>query len=228
MFNESAPKSRLEKKTELYPPSLDNSKLEKMENPPSFALLILKPLATESDKLRAEILGRLINEGKIAHMVDNYTATKYKVSAHYQDSSGKSFIPPLVEYMSNKAVTVIVLEGQESEQGKFIDKLRSDVIGPSDPKKAQEHHIRSLAIKYDLPYRQQVEVPKEEFIPGPDDSIAMDNLIHCSDSQESALREICIWFNDVPEVNQKYKDYFKEVYGEENLRRVVETIPQKH
>ena len=79
----------------------------------------------------------------------------------------RSFFPDLVRYMSSGAVVVVVLEGPD-----VVARLR-ELMGATDPKQAAEGTLRRL-------YATSIEK----------------NVVHGSDSHESARREIRYFFSD--------------------------------
>ena len=79
----------------------------------------------------------------------------------------RSFFPDLVRYMSSGAVVVVVLEAPD-----VVARLR-ELMGATDPKQAAEGTLRRL-------YATSIEK----------------NVVHGSDSHESARREIHYFFSD--------------------------------
>ena len=84
----------------------------------------------------------------------------------------KPFYPGVVEYMTSGSVVAAVAEGQRVVEG-----VRS-LMGPTDPTTAAPGTIRGdLGRDWGTP--------------------AILNLVHGSDSDESAAREIAIWFPEL-------------------------------
>ena len=91
------------------------------------------------------------------------------LASHYAEHEGKPFFEPLVEFMSSGPVVAAIFEGERCIEG-----FRS-LAGATDPTKAAPGSIRG-----DL---------------GRDWGDAVQqNIVHGSDSPESAAREIGIWF----------------------------------
>jgi nucleoside-diphosphate kinase len=89
------------------------------------------------------------------------------VERHYAEHKGKAFYDKLVEYMVSGPVVAMVVEGEGA-----IDCLRR-LAGATSPAEAQTGTIRGdLAIQTRL------------------------NIIHASDSPDSARREIALFFDD--------------------------------
>ena len=84
---------------------------------------------------------------------------------HYQGHKNKSFFNMLIEYITSGPVVVMVISGKDA-----IARIR-ELMGPTDPGKANKGTIRG------------------DF--GNDITV---NVIHGSDSRESAQREIELFF----------------------------------
>ncbi|MDR0591683.1 MAG: nucleoside-diphosphate kinase [Bifidobacteriaceae bacterium] len=96
-------------------------------------------------------------------------ATPELLALHYADHVVKPFYPALVEYMTSGPVVAIVLEGAQ-----VITAFRT-MAGATDPVKAAPGTIRG------------------DFGRDWGDG-EIRNIVHASDSPESAAREIAIWF----------------------------------
>ncbi|MCT1437639.1 nucleoside-diphosphate kinase [Brachybacterium paraconglomeratum] len=131
-------------------------------------LVLLKPDAVQRS-LRGEILRRIEAKGYDIVALAQRTATAEELAAHYAEHEGKPFYPGLVEYMGAAPLVALVVEGVNVIKG-----FRS-LAGATNPTEAAPGTIRGdLACEQDLPVIQ--------------------NLVHGSDSEESAAREIGIWF----------------------------------
>ena len=91
------------------------------------------------------------------------------LAAHYAEHEGKPFYEPLVEFMMSGPVVAIIAEGN-----RVIEGFRK-LAGATDPTVAEPGTIRG-----DLARDQGTKV--------------VQNIVHRSDSVESATREIGIWF----------------------------------
>ncbi|MFQ6483601.1 nucleoside-diphosphate kinase [Brachybacterium epidermidis] len=134
-------------------------------------LVLLKPDAVKRG-LRGEIIRRIEAKGYTISALGQRTATDEELSAHYAEHEGKPFYPGLLEYMGAAPLVALVLEGEGVIAG-----FRS-LSGATNPTEAAPGTIRGdLAREWDLPVIQ--------------------NLVHGSDSEESAAREIGIWFPEL-------------------------------
>lgn len=134
-------------------------------------LVLLKPDAVQRG-LRGEIIRRIEAKGYDIVALVQRTATAEELAAHYAEHEGKPFYPGLVEYMGSAPLVAIVVEGEGVIAG-----FRS-LAGATNPTAAAPGSIRGdLARERDLPVIQ--------------------NLVHGSDSEESAAREIAIWFPEL-------------------------------
>lgn len=131
-------------------------------------LVLLKPDAVRRG-LVGEIIGRIEAKGYGLVALDLRSATPELLAEHYAEHEGKPFYQPLVDFMLSGPVVAIVLEGQRCIEG-----FRS-LAGATDPTVAAPGTIRGdLGRDWGLAVQQ--------------------NLVHGSDSEESAAREIGIWF----------------------------------
>jgi nucleoside-diphosphate kinase len=96
-------------------------------------------------------------------------ADRALLERHYAEHQGKPFFEPLVEFMLSGPIVAIIAEGQ-----RVIEGFRS-LAGATDPTVAAPGTIRG-----DLARDQGTKVQQ--------------NLVHGSDSPESAAREIAIFF----------------------------------
>jgi nucleoside-diphosphate kinase len=96
--------------------------------------------------------------------------SKEQLAAHYAEHEGKPFYAPLIDFMSSGPIVAIRLEGD-----RVIEGFRA-LAGATDPTTAAPGTIRG-----DLGRDWGEKVQK--------------NLVHGSDSVESATRELAIWFS---------------------------------
>jgi nucleoside-diphosphate kinase len=128
-------------------------------------LVICKPDAVERG-LVGEIIGRLERKGLRPIAVELRTITSEVASAHYAEHDGKPFFDDLVVFITRSPVVVMVIEGPEDTY-----KVVRTMMGATNPVDAAPGTIRGdLALEMG------------------------ENLIHGSDSPESAAREIGIFF----------------------------------
>ena len=131
-------------------------------------LVLLKPDAVKRGQV-GEILRRVEAKGYALVALELRTATPEVLAEHYAEHEGKPFYQPLVDFMLSGPVVAIVLEGERCIEG-----FRA-LAGATDPTVAAPGTIRGdLGRDWGLKVQQ--------------------NLVHGSDSPESAEREIGIWF----------------------------------
>ncbi len=135
------------------------------------SLVLVKPDGVRRG-LSGEVLRRIEAKGYTLAAVELRTATPEILAEHYAEHEGKPFYGPLVEFMLSGQVLAVVIEGQRCIEG-----FRS-LAGATDPTVAAPGTIRGdLGRDWGLAVQQ--------------------NLVHGSDSEESAAREIGIWFPDL-------------------------------
>ena len=128
-------------------------------------LVLLKPDAVER-KLVGEIISRLEKRGlKIAAMKMLWV-DEALAKRHYAIHEGKSFFDELVEFITSGPIVAAVFEGEN-----VVTEVRS-VMGATDPADAAPGTIRA-DLAEDIGH----------------------NLIHGSDSEETAEKEIQLFFS---------------------------------
>ena len=131
-------------------------------------LVLVKPDGVQRG-LSGEILRRIEAKGYRLVALDLRTPDVALLAAHYAEHEGKPFYAPLVEFMSSGPVLAAIVEGH-----RVIEGFRS-LAGTTDPTTAAPGTIRGdLGRDWGLAVQQ--------------------NLVHGSDSPESAAREIALWF----------------------------------
>ncbi|MGO0575066.1 nucleoside-diphosphate kinase [Ornithinimicrobium panacihumi] len=135
------------------------------------SLVLVKPDGYRRG-LTGEVLRRIEAKGYTLAALAVVTPTQEQLAAHYAEHEGKPFYEPLVEFMSSGPVTAVVIEGNGCIPG-----FRS-LAGATDPTAAAPGTIRG-----DLGRDWGVKVQQ--------------NIVHGSDSPESAAREIAIWFPEL-------------------------------
>jgi nucleoside-diphosphate kinase len=129
-------------------------------------LILIKPDAVER-RLAGEILGRIERRGFDLRAAKLVRVTRDLGERHYAEHREKPFFGELVEFITSAPTWALVVEGEGA-----IATLRK-TIGATNPVDAEPGSIRG------------------------DLATAMpDNLVHGSDSPESAEREIALWFSD--------------------------------
>jgi nucleoside-diphosphate kinase len=131
-------------------------------------LVLVKPDGVRRG-LSGEIVRRIEAKGYTLVAVELRRADDALLSEHYEEHAGKPFLTPLIEFMSSGPVLAVVVEGHRAIEG-----FRS-LAGATDPTVAAPGTIRG-----DLGRDWGLKV--------------IQNLVHGSDSEESAAREIALWF----------------------------------
>jgi nucleoside-diphosphate kinase len=131
-------------------------------------LVLLKP-DTVRRGLVGEVLRRFEAKGLRIVAMDLRTIDGELADQHYAEHVEKAFYPPLRDFVTSGPLVAMVLEGDEA-----IEVIRA-LNGATDGRKAAPGTIRG---DFSLSNRE--------------------NLVHGSDSPESAEREIKIWFPDLP------------------------------
>jgi nucleoside-diphosphate kinase len=131
-------------------------------------LVLVKPDGVSRGQV-GEVLRRVEAKGYRLVAVELRPATAELLAAHYAEHVGKPFYQPLVDFMLSGPVVAIVAEGN-----RVIEGFR-ELAGATEPTGAAPGTIRGdLGRDWGLPVVQ--------------------NLVHGSDSAESAAREIALWF----------------------------------
>lgn len=135
------------------------------------SLVLVKPDGVRRG-LTGEVIRRVEAKGYRLVALELRPATRELLAKHYAEHEGKPFYEPLVEFMLSGPVAAMVLEGERCIEG-----FRS-LAGATDPTVSAPGTIRG-----DLGRDWGEKVQQ--------------NIVHGSDSPESAAREIGIWFPGV-------------------------------
>ena len=131
-------------------------------------LILVKPDGVRR-QLIGEVISRIEAKGYLVTSLRMMQADRALLERHYEEHKGKPFFEPLVEFMMSGPIVAIVAEGN-----RVIEGFRS-LAGATDPTVAAPGTIRG-----DLARDQGTQV--------------VQNIVHGSDSPESAAREIEIFF----------------------------------
>jgi nucleoside-diphosphate kinase len=131
-------------------------------------LILVKPDGVRRG-LVGEVISRIETKGYAIDALRMLQADEALLAQHYAEHVGKPFYDPLVEFMMSGPIVAIVASGN-----RVIEGFRS-LAGATDPTVAAPGTIRG-----DLARDQGTKV--------------IQNLVHGSDSPESAAREIQIFF----------------------------------
>ena len=130
-------------------------------------LVLLKPDAVRRG-LVGNVLSRYEAKGLTIVAMEHRTIDATKADEHYAEHVERDFYPPLRAFVTGGPLVALVLEGDEA-----VEVVRA-INGATDGRKAAPGTIRG-----DLSLSNR------------------ENLVHGSDSPESAEREIKIWFPEL-------------------------------
>ncbi len=129
-------------------------------------LLIIKPDGV-SRGLVGDILTRVERKGYKIEAIEGITIDRELAEKHYGEHKGKGFYDDLIDYITSGMSIVAIINGENA-----IENLRF-LMGATDPLDATPGSIRGA-------YATSVT----------------HNMVHGSDSSESAAREIALFFPD--------------------------------
>ncbi len=130
-------------------------------------LILVKPDAFGRG-LTGETIARFERKGLRIAALKLMTVDEELAEKHYAEHRGKPFYYGLVEFLTSGPLVAMVMEGHEAVQA------ARQVIGATDPLAAEAGSLRG---DFGLEVRT--------------------NLVHGSDSEESAVREIALFFPEL-------------------------------
>jgi nucleoside-diphosphate kinase len=133
----------------------------------SRTLILVKPDAFER-ALTGEVIARFERKGLRIAALKSMTASEEIAHEHYAEHTEKPFFGELVEFITGGTLVALVMEGSEAVAA------ARQVIGATNPVEAAPGSIRG-------DYALEVTF----------------NMVHGSDSDQSAEREISIWFPEL-------------------------------
>lgn len=131
-------------------------------------LVLIKPDGVRRN-LVGEVIARIERKGYLIADLRMLHADRALLEKHYAEHAGKPFYEPLLEFMLSGPIVALIAEGN-----RVIEGFRS-LAGTTDPTSAAPGSIRG-----DLARDQGTKV--------------VQNIVHGSDSVESAEREIALFF----------------------------------
>jgi nucleoside-diphosphate kinase len=130
-------------------------------------LILVKPDAFARG-LTGEIIARFERKGLTLVALKHLTTSRETAETHYAEHSERPFFGELVEFITSAPLVALILEGQDAIRA------ARQLIGATNPLEAAPGSIRGdFAIEVGT------------------------NMVHGSDSPESAEREIGIWFPEL-------------------------------
>lgn len=133
-------------------------------------LILVKPDGVKRG-LVGEVIARVERKGYKVTNLKMLNADRNLLAKHYEEHEGKPFYEPLLEFMMSGPIVAMVAEGE-----RVIEGFRK-LAGTTDPTTAEAGTIRG-----DLARDMGTKV--------------VQNIVHGSDSPESAEREIKIFFGN--------------------------------
>ncbi len=130
-------------------------------------LILIKPDAFARN-LSGEIIARFERKGLRLVAMNLLTMSRDAAAEHYAEHEGKGFYEELVTFITSGPLVAMVLEGEQAVVA------ARQVIGATDPLKATTGSIRGDFA---------IEVGQ--------------NMVHGSDSPESAAREVALFFPEL-------------------------------
>jgi nucleoside-diphosphate kinase len=130
-------------------------------------LILIKPDAVRRG-LAGEIISRFERKGLVIEAMVLRTMDAALADRHYAEHVDKGFYPPLKEFMTGGTLIAMILSGDEA-----VEVVRA-LVGATDGRKAAAGTIRG-----DLSLSNR------------------ENLVHASDSPDTAKREIALWFPEL-------------------------------
>jgi nucleoside-diphosphate kinase len=127
-------------------------------------LVLIKPDAVRRG-LVGEVIGRLERKGLVIDAMQLRTMDAALADRHYAEHVEKAFYPGLKEFMTGGTLVAMIVSGDQA-----VEVVRT-LTGATDGRKAAPGTIRG-----DLSLSNQA------------------NIVHASDSADSAKREIVLWF----------------------------------
>ena len=134
-------------------------------------LVLVKPDGVRRS-LVGEVVSRIETKGYVVVGLKMITPTREILEKHYAEHAGKPFYEPFLEVMLSGPIVAMIAEGN-----RVIEGFRK-LAGTTDPTTAEPGTIRG-----DLARDQGTKV--------------VQNIVHGSDSPESAAREIAIFFPEL-------------------------------
>jgi nucleoside-diphosphate kinase len=130
-------------------------------------LILVKPDAFARN-LTGEIIARFERKGLRLAALNQMAMSRELAERHYAEHAGKGFYEELVQFITSGPLVAMVLEGEQAVQA------ARQVIGATNPLEASPGSIRG---DYAISVGQ--------------------NMVHGSDSVESAAREVSLFFPDL-------------------------------
>ena len=137
-----------------------------------YTLVLVKPDGVKAHHV-GDIISRIERKGYVIEALNMINPTEDKLRQHYADKVDKPFFPNLLEYMTEGPLVGIIVSGTN------VISTIHNMAGATNPGEAEWGTIRG---DYGREWSDGI----------------LRNIVHTSDTEESAIHEIGIWF---PEFN---------------------------
>ncbi len=138
--------------------------------------VMIKPDGVQR-RLIGKVIQRIEQSGLKIVAMKFMSVSRELAEKHYEVHKGKSFYDGLIKYITSGPVVAMVVEGENA-----IARIRK-LVGSTNPQEAEPGTIRG-------DFAQHIGR----------------NIIHASDGEETAMKEISLWFTDEELVNYKIID----------------------
>ena len=139
------------------------------------SFVLLKPDAVQRG-LSGEIIARFERCGLRIVGMKMLKAGRQRLEQHYAEHKDKEFFPTLLQFMEERTVIVLAIEGANA-----IGNIRK-LVGATEPASAAPGTIRGDFCH--MSYARSDSSPVQ----------TLANVVHASDSAEAANRELTLWF----------------------------------
>jgi nucleoside-diphosphate kinase len=144
--------------------------------------ILIKPDAIKRN-LAVDILNIIKSESLIIQQSKIVKVSEERIVAHYQEVIDRLNLPYFKQAILNFFKDQEVFIAEVVSESNTIVKVR-ELIGATDPARAEPHTIRGM-------------FGIDSFEKASKESRMIENLIHASDSKESAEFELALWFEGV-------------------------------
>ncbi len=144
--------------------------------------LMVKPDGVQR-ALVGNVISRMENKGLKLVAMKMMQVSRELASRHYREHEGKPFYDGLIEFITSAPVVAMIWEGND------VIEMTRTLVGATDPKKAAPGTMRGDLVVF-----------------------TGKNMVHASDSLESATREIDLFFNknEICPYNQPHENCLYE------------------
>ncbi|WP_207587160.1 nucleoside-diphosphate kinase [Halomontanus rarus] len=149
---------------------------------PEQTLVLLKPDAIERG-LVGRILARFEDADLEIQALQTTTPSRELVAEHYTEHQDEPFFDGLLEYLSETTIIAGMLGGDDA-----VATVR-ELIGATEPVAAEKGTIRG-------------DLGDDSYQAADAEDRALYNLVHASEDRSEAQRELELWFDGVPAIQE--------------------------